>query len=276
MAETTKIESTEASWNPMASNFYESALSIPLKKDKPATWLVHSTNDLLDEESDLFHETVSFEYIDRVFAVMALCPQHTFQILTKQAERMAEYLSAHDVGLRWALLGVRETKKGSPDIQTAIEWDHNGLPNVRLGVSCVDQYQADKRIPHLLNCPAHVRFLSCEPLLSQIDVPRIADIDLVIVSGESGPDSRPCNIDWIRSILKQCFETGIDCFVKQLGANVVDRNTTMACTFPDSQCWPDGTETDCHRILLKDKKGRNLDEWPEDLKVRQIPHVVTD
>jgi len=272
------------------------ALSIPLKKKKPATWFVNSM-------SDLFHEQVPFEFIDKVFAVMALCPQHTFQCLTKRAGRMAEYLG---------------DRRQSRDDECADEWfDEMGLigkkygvkwkepprplPNVWLGVSCEDQQRAEERIPHLLNCAACIRFISAEPLLSPINFSQwieedadrggfrsarpdgiqdrtraaVATLDQIIAGGESGPGARPCNTDWIRSIVTQCGAAGIDCFVKQLGANVIGRNAATTCTVPGSQCWPDGTGTDVNRIRLKDKKGGDMSEWPEDLRVRQMPRVAT-
>ncbi len=123
----------EATWNPIAG--CSSVLSIPLKKKKPTTWFVNSM-------SDLFHEDVPFEFIAKVFAVMALCPQHTFQILTKRAERMAEFFGClllpshweHSLSCHAAMLTA-----GERDIAD-FQWP---LPNVWLGVSCEDQQRAD-------------------------------------------------------------------------------------------------------------------------------------
>lgn len=128
-------------------------LTEPLHWKKPRRVFVNSM-------SDLFHEAVPFEFVDRVFAVMALCPQHTFQVLTKRPERMAEYLgglTGYDT-LRMERVGGGRPLDGWP------------LPNVWLGTSVEDQNAADERIPHLLRCPAAGRFLSLEPLLEHVDL----------------------------------------------------------------------------------------------------------
>jgi hypothetical protein len=170
--------------------------------------------------------------------------------------------------------------------------------NVWLGTSVEDQQRADERIPELLKCPAKIRFLSAEPLLGPIDLKRInmpitdtldvlrgerfdggtgcicegtESIDWVIAGGESGPNSRPCNVAWIRSIVEQCKAAGVKVFCKQLGGHVADNDTTSAAHFEEEQCWPKGTKTDFHRVLLKDKKGGTPEEWPADLRVRQMP-----
>lgn len=146
---------------------HEDTLTIPLKAKKPRRYFVNSM-------SDLFHKEVPLEFIDTVFAVMALCPQHTFQILTKRPERMAEYLSFVDPGgfreVVWAN-ALRHLRDPEPFRSTtsAVPWP---LPNVWLGTSVEDQATADERIPHLLRCPAAVRFLSCEPLLGPVDLSR--------------------------------------------------------------------------------------------------------
>ena len=135
---------------------HEDALTIPLKAKKPRRYFVNSM-------SDLFHRDVPLEFIDKVFAVMALCPQHTFQILTKRPERMAEYLAGyHDRNHVEARDFIESL--GYPR-RCYAEWP---IPNVWLGTSVEDQQAADERIPHLLRCPAAVRFLSCEPLLGPV------------------------------------------------------------------------------------------------------------
>lgn len=198
--------------------------------------------------SDLFGEGVPFEFIAAVFGVMAACPQHAFQILTKRAERMLEFFKwvkagAGDTGrARWfcrqALLpfGV---PLAPPLHESTLRWP---LPNVWLGTSCENQEAADQRIPHLLRVPAPVRFLSCEPLLGPIKLTRIEvapalyadalrtqDRDLpinpvnwVITGGESGPNARPCQLEWIADIVAQCKAAGVPSFVKQLGSNAWD------------------------------------------------------
>lgn len=279
----------------------EAALARPLHWRKPRRIFVCSM-------SDLFQESVPFEWIDRVFAVMALCPQHTFQVLTKRPERMAEWLTAkravrfmghaaedkpvwHHVSTQmngYYRNPVPNTYRLSVPIEFGDNWP---LPNVWLGTSVENQMMADARIPHLLRCPATVRFLSAEPLLGPVDLANIRKkgivtdaiggvywaeangkkltidpigstyekiISWVIVGGESGPGARPCNIEWIRSIVGQCKTAGVACFVKQLGAN------------PElglDECWgKDGPPGDA--------KGGDPDEWPEDLRVREMPTQV--
>lgn len=136
----------------------ESALTEPLSWRKPARIFVNSM-------SDLFHEHVSDEFIAAVFGVMAAAPQHTFQVLTKRAERMREVVSALSVEL------VRECTLKLTGRMIRGDW-MLPLPNVWLGVSCEDQQRADERIPLLLQTPAVVRFVSCEPLLGPIDLSR--------------------------------------------------------------------------------------------------------
>jgi protein gp37 len=147
---------------------HEDALTVPLKRKKPTVWFVNSM-------SDLFHPSVPFEFIDKVFAVMALCPQHTFQVLTKRPERACQYLNnevltvdEHDRLCQ----GTRRRLEAAiwdlqPDESLEIDWP---LPGVWLGTSVEDQDAAEERIPHLLQCPAAVRFLSCEPLLGPVDL----------------------------------------------------------------------------------------------------------
>jgi protein gp37 len=151
-------------------------LGRPLRWQKPARIFVNSM-------SDLFHEALSNEQIAAVFGVMAACPQHTFQVLTKRAERMKQwfewYRGAHRSGASTyaAVLEALELVPvcngwhlGSDRVKRAIEDTPWPLPNVWLGVSTEDQQRADERIPHLLATPAAVRFVSAEPLLAPIDL----------------------------------------------------------------------------------------------------------
>ncbi|MFN3473527.1 MAG: phage Gp37/Gp68 family protein [Blastomonas sp.] len=144
----------------------ESTMLAPLRRRKPTMYFVNSM-------SDLFHEAVPDEVIDRVFAVMALCPQHTFQVLTKRSERMRAYLTTGRSIYVW-----RQTRElGLPELERAKRLDSAvrrrvflPLANVWLGVSVEDQKRADERIPDLLATPAAVRFLSCEPLLGPVSL----------------------------------------------------------------------------------------------------------
>lgn len=199
---------------------------------------------------DLFHESVKDEWIDQVFAVMERCPQHRFQVLTKRAERLRDYLAVleHEDQLeRWCDAAVAVTRSPcAAGTVKDIEWP---LPNVWLGVSTEDQRRADERIPLLLETPATLRFISAEPLLGPIDGV-FRSLDWVIVGGESGPGARPCHLEWIRAVVRQCREAGVPVFVKQLGANAV----------LDGQPFP-----------TANKKGADPTEWPEDLRIRQFP-----
>lgn len=150
--------------------------------------------------------------------------------------------------------------------------------NVWLGTTVENQKAADERIPHLLKVPAAVRFLSCEPLLGPVDLRRyfyVGEeggweyagsrsnlISWVIVGGESGHGARPCNVDWIRDIVRQCRDAGVPCFVKQLGAKPFGYWVDGAPKEMPTQAW---------RLRIKDKKGGDIDEFPADLRVREFP-----
>jgi protein gp37 len=153
--------------------------------------------------SDLFHENLSDEDIERVFAVMTACPRHTFQILTKRPARMREF-----VGQR---------------VAAGVWWDDKTpwLPNVWLGVSVEDQQRADERIPLLLKTPAALRFVSVEPMLGPVDLGswpglELKGINWVIAGCESGPGRRPAELDWFRSLAAQCVSKSVPFFLKQV------------------------------------------------------------
>jgi protein gp37 len=191
----------------------------PLRRKKPTIWFVNSMGDL-------FHEALPDEAIDKLFAVMALCPQHTFQVLTKRPERMRRYMSYGGPTLQT----LAQVPQVGRDLMVAnTDWP---LPNVWLGVSAEDQQRADERIPLLLSTPAAVRFVSLEPLLGPIDltgVDRVSvvqgrnalsggtKVDWVIVGGESGPHARPMHPDWARSLRDQCAQANAPFFFKQWG-----------------------------------------------------------
>lgn len=245
-------------------------LGEPLRWRKPRRVFVNSM-------SDLFHEALDPDDIGRVFGVMAQCPQHTFQVLTKRADRMRLLMNERG----------NNTLKACASSWRA-EWP---LPNVWLGVSVEDQATADERIPLLLQTPAAVRFVSYEPALGPVDFAEhfsgapeqtasreyvsramAADAgdpsmegslyrdeeweqtmprpDWVIVGGESGPGARPFDVAWARSAIRQCREAGVACFVKQLGR------------------WPVG---DVHDARQWHPKGGDPAEWPEDLRAREFP-----
>ncbi|MDR3083694.1 MAG: phage Gp37/Gp68 family protein [Streptomyces sp.] len=235
-------------------------LDEPLRWRKPRKVFVNSM-------SDLFHARVPVEFITQVWQTMQATPQHTYQILTKRASRLEPVLAKVH-----AELGLTKP-----------------LPNVWLGTSVESQKYADLRIPGLLQAPAAVRFLSCEPLLGPVDLTHLplpsrqrtdivydalrqqygvpglwhsataSRINWVIVGGESGPGARPMNPDWVDDLVGQCQNARTAVFVKQLGS-LWARDTTVA-----------GKTVAAHG----DTKGGDPDYWPTHLRVREYPNQET-
>jgi protein gp37 len=222
----------------------EKILAQPLKRKRPATIFV---GDMFD----LFHEAIPDEMITRVFRMMCeTSHRHTFQVLTKRAERMHHFFGGWDSRTRdFGPLYPYMWPRGS----------------IWLGVSVEDQQRADERVPLLLQTPATVRFLSVEPQLEAVnlecfvgDLPEDEDgapypgtISWVICGGESGPGARPFNLAWAESLLTQCRAAGIPFFMKQVGSNF--------CL------------SDTKRQLTKSRKGGDPAEWPEQFRVREFP-----
>lgn len=228
--------------------------------------------------SDMFHEKVRFEDIDKAFAAMALMPQHKHLVLTKRIKRVVEYHR----GERWRKVALRmladfanhpgyekikelarrmtpnECRKGDIDVgELPRNWP---LPNVHLGATICTQKEADKIIPILLQIPAAVRFISFEPLLEYIDCEktlkqhvlgelfggrldenrqRFMPADWLIYGCESGPNRRLCELDWIRKMIKPAQKVGIPVFVKQ--------------------------------VPINGKVSHDPAEWPEGLRIREMP-----
>lgn len=217
-------------WNGQV-RFNESMLLDPLKWRRPRMIFVCA-------HGDLFAENVPDDWIDQVFAVMALAPQHTFQVLTKRPERMRGYLHAivecyhaspEEMDRRFGEVCVDLTS--SPCASGAFEDRPWPLPNVWLGVSVEDQKRAEERIPVLLETPAAVRWISAEPLLGPIDIRRHIEVghldselglsnpglDWVVAGGESGHNARPMHPDWARSLRDQCAAADVPFLFKQWG-----------------------------------------------------------
>jgi protein gp37 len=243
-------------------NLLPDRLMQPLAWRKPETVFVNSL-------SDLFHKNVPDDFILQVFAVMAVTPRHTYQVLTKRHGRMRSLLNREDFAADVHALAVQL------DGHTARRRDWP-LPNVHLGVSVEDQKRADLRIPALIGTPAAVRWLSCEPLLGEVMLHELYNhlpwsntefgtlcacgaaitrdsvhchgdaIGWVVAGGESGPGARPCDLEWLRSLKEQCAETGTAFFAKQLGSVL-------------------------GKQLGAGSKGGDMDAWPEDLRVREFP-----
>jgi len=225
MGTQSKIEWTEQTWNPvtgctkvspgckhcyaevmanrlqaMGAPGYENGFKItlmpdrleqPLKRRKPTVYFVNSM-------SDLFHEEVPFDYIDRVFSVITRTPHHTYQILTKRSDRMADYFEGRDI----------------PN-------------NAWMGVSVEDKEYGVPRLSNLQKIPASIRFLSVEPLIEDIGLLNLDGIHWVIVGGESGSKARPMKQEWVENIKTQCEAENVAFFFKQWGgwgADGIKRN----------------------------------------------------
>jgi protein gp37 len=259
--------------------------TLPDKLQEPLHWRKPS-RIFVNSMSDLFHEDVPFEFIAQVFEVMYEAKErgHIFQVLTKRPERMRAFME-------WF---IDQTHQGLQDIfsvQPHPLWgltrDHvrrdivEKCSHVWLGVSVEDQKRADERIPILIEIPAAVRFLSCEPLFETLDLsgntletvwvdPELANLDWglgevvadegwpihwVICGGESGNRARPMPAEAAIKLAEDCHRAGIPFFFKQTGSVL-------------AKSWK-----------LKDAKGGNLDEIPDDklpaiVKVRQFPKVA--
>ena len=228
--------------HPFALTLHPERLDEPLHWRKPRRIFVCSM-------SDLFHPDVPVNFVDQVFAVMLLAPRHTFLVLTKRPGRMVSYTNQRVVGqaegftygdsiaLRaveivraWPERLANEVARRSGPLGRA-PWP---LPNVWLGTSIEDQATADERIPHLLRCPAAVRFVSYESALGPVSFRWLLGVDYkhqavsneydglrklnwVIAGGESGPRARPAHPDWFRSVRDQCQAAGVAFFFKQWG-----------------------------------------------------------
>lgn len=260
-AGTTKVVNGNAVWTGKLALAPEHVLTAPLRRKKPTTYFVNSMGDL-------FHEDCPDEWIDKVFAVMALSPQHTFQVLTKRAERMRAYCDAVTASRLQA--GCLSVPANLGPHTIPLQWP---LPNVWLGVSTEDQKRAEERVPFLLGTPAAIRFVSAEPLLGPINFrkimldehtwvdaitgwhsqqrgpgpieqvlkeftplpPQTGRLHQIITGGESGPNARPMHPQWAREVRDQCsFLTAF--FHKQNGefASVSEVEGAGAhFTFPD-------------------------------------------
>jgi protein gp37 len=280
------------------------------KLEEPLRWR-KAQRVFVNSMSDLFHKGLRDEDRDRIFAVMAMCglgdrhlcrrrdcdhegfdceqggsspmpmPIQTFQVLTKRAEEMHDYLNHAD---RWELIKEAARRVGWWSEHLDLEDEVNGvkwpLENVHLGVSIEDQDRADERVHQLLRTPAAKRFVSYEPALERVSFAPWLDtttcdyglcgfhsydddageptcgghpsrIDWVIVGGESGPGARGFDLAWGRSVIAECKAARVPVFVKQLGAR------------------PGGAGE--FEYVLRSKKGGDWDEWPADLRVREFP-----
>lgn len=280
----TGIEWTDETWNPVTGctkvspgcdncyaeritnrfggpGAFDTVVLHPDRLDAPRHWR-KPRRVFVNSMSDLFHDDVPDEFIARVFAVMAACQEHTFQILTKRPGRMASWVRRVQQCEHGWWTHDGSNPLGAYDGTGIIVAGKEGwpLPNVWLGTSVEDQRWADVRIPKLLETPAAVRFLSCEPLLGPVSfrwarwqplsrepggrtdhLDGLRRLDWVIVGGESGPGARPMHPDWARSIRDQCVAAGVPFFFKQWGE------------------WAEGSEGDLRRTDAVARDGRH---WP--------------
>lgn len=258
---------------------------VPHLLEAPLHWKMPQ-RIFVNSMSDLFHEGVPFDYIDKVFAIMALCPQHTFQVLTKRSDRKWAYIqlleekARHFGGIRgasaygvYAYVEKINSNFGDPKFAGILNqaWmkrkDEVGdirwpLPNVILGVSAENQEYANKRIPEAIIPLLDMGWktmISAEPLLGPIvfkEIPGFNRVNTplhrlwVIVGGESGNGARPFQIEWAKSIVTQCNIAGVKVFVKQLGARPFL-----------------GPEI---RLVLNSRKGDDMTEWDPALRVQEF------
>ena len=239
MSITSKIEWTDASWNPfrgctkvspgckhcyactfaerfrgVAGHPFEQGFDlclVPEKLDEPLHWK-KPRKIFVNSMSDFFHEGVSDDYIIRVANVMMEAKWHTYQVLTKRSERMRD------------LLNSKDKKYGVP------------------------------RIAHLQAAKVAVRFVSAEPLLEDLGSVNLKGIDWLIIGGESGQGARLFNLDWARNLIGECKQQRVACFMKQVGR----------------QPWNGG-----QHLKLASAKGGDPSEWPLDIRVREYPKTAT-
>lgn len=231
---------------------------------------------------DIFHDAVPDEFLDEILATMAMTPQHIYQVLTKRGARMQKYMADPNTPRR--INGVMMVRDATPT--AAGRWP---LPNVWMGISTEDQTRFNERWPYLRDTPAAKRFISYEPalgLLSLTDVcngayfedvlagvryhdapagvrsatVQIPHLDWGIGGLESGGKARQGDVQWLHSFVRQFERAGRACFIKQLGRRPVDSRHMHAAGAGGPV-----------RLKLVDRKGGDMDEWPEALRVRQFP-----
>ena len=203
----------------------------------------------LCDMTDLFADFVPMEWLDAIFDVIAGAPHHIFQVLTKRAIRARSYFKA----------------------------GRKVPANAWIGASIEDRKQAEKRVDELRGIDAAVRFVSIEPLLEDLG-PHLSlqGIQWAIVGGESGSRARPCDIEWIRTVVDRCSTLEVPCFVKQLGS-VVEANDSIdaADAFPKKVRLSQGSLAHYNaRVHLVDPKGGDPEEWPRYLQVREFPTCI--
>lgn len=212
----------------------------PERLDQPFRWR-RPRMVFVNSMSDLFHDQVPFEYVDRVFAVIEECPRHVFQVLTKRPERMRDYFMSRTKHP----LDNSALKAADPIL-------YQDVPQLWLGVS-IENAHHTYRADILRDIPAAVRFISAEPLLGSLMVDRhagrpdgdcseqchhplnLAGIDWLIAGGESGPHARPMRLEWARELRDACQNARVAFFLKQLGGHPDKRGSANAVL--DGRTW---------------------------------------
>ena len=186
--------------------FHEERLERPLKIKKPTSFAIWN---------DLFHESVSFENIDRVIGVISDTPQHIYMVLTKRPERALEFF-------KWFGNEIKRIGFDSIPSQSSNPLDYySPLSNLWIGITVEDQKRAYERIPILLDIPAKIKFLSCEPLLDSITIGFLdmCELNWVICGAETGNKARYMNPEWAKYLKDQCQTANIPFFMKKMSNN---------------------------------------------------------
>ena len=264
---------------------YENEVEWRLNVKELAAWFRHKAPGkcFVADMTDLFHPAIHDAFKLAIVGAAALTPWKTYQFLTKRAIEMRAFVETYT--LSDCLAAVYTATDDSPMLGESFPLNEEradraiaqGWPpkNTWWGVSVEDQQRADERIPILLQVPAALRFLSCEPLLGPINLDLNQEypdedgcyqdarhgLHWTIIGGESGPGARPCDVDWIRSIVRQCQAAGVKVFCKQLGAKPVWNHIVPGCSVREF----------LEPLALHDRKGGDITEFPDDLKVRQFP-----
>lgn len=242
-------------------NLGDNALRLPLKRKQPTLYFVNSM-------SDLFHPNMPEDWQDEIHAVMALCSHHTFQVLTKRPELMAEYYRGNWQERVIAKLRVVYQQESPQMFDLCADAErrlqiNDYLQNIWQGTTVEDQQCADERIPHLLTVPAAVRWLSCEPMLGKVDISKWLNsstsqqnIDWVVCGGETGKESRPMFPTWAQGLRDQCLAADVPFFFKQWGDWYPLLEWKASNVRNKLYMWEDGsTEVD---VYHKDGKGGQI------------------
>lgn len=279
-------------WGPKAPRVRTS----PANWKKPLAW--NRAAEKAGQRHRVFCSSLADVFEDRpelvpwraeLFGLIASTPHLDWLLLTKRPQNITRLMA--------------EIAKSWFSSNSLAQWHlhQTPIPNIWLGTTVEDQKRADERIPALLEVPATVRFLSCEPLLEPVDLSYWLDEDKngfiwrtgnavqwVIIGGESGHGARPFDVAWARDLVRQCRVSDVAPFVKQLGAYVRTRNDdALLCDFSEEGWSLDPSQVEEHlhgyredyqgasvRVRLGDSAGGDMAEWPEDLRVREFP-VVT-